>query len=179
MEWNAIKENLIAYYNDKRDPVTLTRELFQIQQTNTIENFFGQVQNVLSLLINHTNISTNDGNVKQDRIQTHQENALQVFLAGLRDPIGGNARARQPKNLKQAFDAAIEERNFQSRGGLNKPNVPIRHPKPINFPQTFQPRQPISHPQFFPRQPTHFQTRYFQPSQNFVPRYTNQTATDK
>lgn len=167
LEWNAIKENLIAYYNDKRDPVTLTRELFQIQQTTSIENFFGQVQNLLSLLINHTNISTNDGNVKQDRICTHQENALQVFLAGLKEPIGGNVRARQPKNLKTAFDAAVEERNFQSRNGLNRPNLPARPPKPITF------QFPTNSPRHIP--PTYSLHRpmpYSQPQRpNFVPRF--------
>lgn len=117
--WNDIKNNLIAYYNDKRDPVTLTRELFQLQQTGSIEDLYGKVQNLLSLLINHTNINTEEINLKNDRINTHQENALQVFLAGLREPIGGNVRARQPKTLKEGFDAAIQERNFLSRAGLN------------------------------------------------------------
>lgn len=125
--WQDIKSNLIAYYNDKRDPVTLTRELFQIHQSGTIEQFYGQVQQLLSLLINHTQISTNDENVKKDRISTHQDNALQVFLAGLKEPIGGNVRARQPKNIKQAFDSAVEERNFQNRSGLS-------NPRPVNFP---------------------------------------------
>lgn len=67
LDWDAIKENLTAYYNDKRDPVTLTRELFQVQQENSVEIFFGKIQNLLSLLINNTNISTNNENVKQDR----------------------------------------------------------------------------------------------------------------
>lgn len=148
--WEEIKNNLIAYYNDKRDPVTLTRELFQLQQTRTIEDFFGKVQNLLSLLINHTNINTVEINLKADRTSTHQENALQVFLAGLREPIGGNVRARQPRTLKQGFDAAIEERNFLSRAGLNAQRTfnfqsPAYPPKPAYQPtptrDTFVPRQ--------------------------------------
>lgn len=70
LEWQAIKANLIAYYNDKRDSVTLTRELFQKQQMGSIEEFFGQIQHILSLLINNTNISTENENVKQDRMVT-------------------------------------------------------------------------------------------------------------
>lgn len=182
LDWDEIKANLIAYYNDKRDPVTLTRELFQIQQVGSIEQFFGHIQNLLSLLINHTNISTDNENVKQDRILTHKENALQVFLAGLKEPIGGNVRARQPKTLKQAFDAAIEERNFQSRGGLSRPNLPARPPKPINFPPNllshrpmpysqFYTRQPMPQPQpYFPRQQAQFPTPPMR--QNFMPRFT-------
>lgn len=94
--------------------MTLTRELFQLQQTNSIEEFFGRVQNLLSLLINNTNISIIDPIVRAE-IDTHKENALQVFLAGLKEPIGGNVRARKPLTIKDAFDACIEERNFQSK----------------------------------------------------------------
>ena len=54
LHWDEIKSNLIAYYNDKRDSVTLTRELFQLQQNGNIEDFYGAVQQLLSLLINHT-----------------------------------------------------------------------------------------------------------------------------
>lgn len=131
LNWTDIKANLIAYYNDKRDSVTLTRELFQLQQTNTIEQFFGCVHNLLSLLINHTNLSINDETVKQDRIDTHKENALQVFLAGLKEPIGANVRARKPATLKEAFDACIEERNYQAKTGLRSLTVPPP-PKQMN-----------------------------------------------
>lgn len=155
LDWDEIKANLIAHYNDKRDQVTLTRELFQLQQTSgTIEQFFGQVQHLLSLLINNTNISISDENVRRDRNNTHKEYALQVFLAGLNEPIGGNVRARQPGTVKQAFDAAVEERNFRSRSGLTKPTLP-RSPKQIDF--QFLPRTPppmaFSQPTPNPRPP--------------------------
>lgn len=128
LNWEDIKDNLIPYYNDKRDYVTLTRELFQLQQTNSVEEFFGRVQNLLSLLINNTNISINDAIVRADKIDTHKENALQVFLAGLKEPIGGNVRARKPLTIKDAFDACIEERNFQSKTGLK--SFPFLPPPP-------------------------------------------------
>lgn len=131
LEWNEIKGNLIAYYNDKRDSVTLTREMFQLQQVGTIEEFYSAVHGILSLIINHTNISTVDINLRADRIKTHQENALQVFLAGLKEPIGGNVRARQPKKLKEAFDASMEERNFQNKCGLNRVETTPRPQKPV------------------------------------------------
>lgn len=154
LNWDEIKSNLIAHYNDKRDQVTLTRELFQLQQSSrSIEQFFEQTQHLLSLLINNTNISIADENVRKDRNNTHKEYALQVFLAGLNEPIGGNVRARQPGTIKQAFDAAVEERNFRSRAGLAK-SVPARPPKPIDFPQNYastaqysqQQRNPHQHP---------------------------------
>lgn len=188
LDWESMKDTLRAYFNDKRSPVTLTRELFQTQQTTSIEDFFGQIQNLLSLLINHTNMLTENENVKQDKISTHRENALQVFLAGLNEPIGGNVRARQPKNIKQAFDAAIEERSFQNRVGLNRPNFIPRPPgqfkpfqQPLNFPTQpfnyspqYQPRRTAPYnQQFYPRQQNYFQS----PStsrQNFTPRFSNQ-----
>lgn len=128
LNWPEIKANLIAYYNDKRDAVTLTRELFTLQQTTSIEEFYGKVQHVLSLLVNHVNIEIEDVNVRSDRVSTYTDNALQVFLAGLKEPIGGNIRARQPKTLKEAFDACMEEQNFLRKAGLGR-DAPPRPPK--------------------------------------------------
>lgn len=159
LNWEDIKANLIAYYNDKRDSVTLTRELFQQQQTNTIEQFFGRVHNLLSLLINHTNISINDNTVKQDRIETHKENALQVFLAGLKEPIGGNVRARKPTTLKAAFDACVEERNYQAKTGLRLfVPPPPKQVDPVfgNFQPWINPQnqvRPYNNSPFIPRLP--------------------------
>lgn len=143
LTWNDIKGNLIAYYNDKRDCVTLTRELFQLQQITTIEKFYSQVQNLLSLLINNTNISIQDTDLKTDRIETHKENALQVFLAGLKEPIGGNVRARKPSTLKEAFDACIEERNFQAKQGLKSSPPFLSFPKQTH-PNTFSHFPPVN-----------------------------------
>lgn len=93
-----------------------------------------------------------------------------MFLAGLKEPIGGNVRARQPKTIKQAFDAAIEERNFQSRTGLNRANITghTRFPKPVPLiPPQRQPyhRFPIE-PNFSPHPPMH---------NNFAPRIPPRT----
>lgn len=103
LTWNDIKGNLIAYYNDKRECVTLTRELFQIQQITTIEKLYDQVKNLLSQLINNTNISIQHTDSKTVRIETHKENALQVFLDGLKEPISGNVKARKPSTLRQRY----------------------------------------------------------------------------
>lgn len=166
--WAEIKSNLIAYYNDKRDAVTLTRELFQRQQHGTIEDFYGEVQQLLSLLINHANITTEHVALRADRIQTHQENALQVFLAGLKEPIGGNVRARKPSKLKEAFDAAIEERNFQNRFGLNKMDFTTRIQKQAPPPPPPQKQRSFNNP--FSNQRPQFQP---QPN-NFRPFQQNQ-----
>lgn len=140
---------------------------------------------LLSLLINHTNISTPEADLRADRVKTHQENALQVFLAGLKEPIGGNVRARQPKKLKEAFDACIEERNFQNRFGLHK-SEPFRPSKPNPIVTSHIPPKPtlqnFPHPNQQPRfnarppppipyrfNPPRFQQqqqRYYHPVQN-------------
>lgn len=126
LDWKIIKANLISHYNDKRDATTLTRELFLAHQTSSIEDFYGRVQHLLSLLVNHANIAIDDPTVRTDRIKTHSENALQVFLAGLKEPIGGNIRARRPETLKSAFDACIEEQNFLNKSGFTN-NMPPKH----------------------------------------------------
>lgn len=128
LKWETIKANLIAHYNDKRDSTTLTRELFMAHQISSIEDFYARVQHLLSLLVNHANIQITDSAIRTDRIKTYNDNALQVFLAGLKEPIGGNIRARQPKTLKEAFDACIEEQNFLSKTGWVR-DVPQKHQK--------------------------------------------------
>lgn len=163
LNWDEIKANLIAYYSDKRDPVTLTREMFQLQQTGTIEDFYGKVQNILSHLINHANIENKETHIKNDRINNYKENALQVFLAGIKEPIGSNVRARQPKTLKEAFDASIEEQNFQLKTGL-KSIFPSFHSKfqnagiPMQYPRNFYnnfniPRLPVPNRNVFAPKP--------------------------
>jgi hypothetical protein len=106
LDRDEMKANLISYYNDKLDPVTLTRELFQIQQIDSVEQFFGNIQNLLSLLINHTNISTDNDCVKQDRIRTHKENALQVFLAGIKE---GDRRPADMAEIIEKRDKIYDE----------------------------------------------------------------------
>lgn len=175
LNWEEIKSHLIAYYNDKRDVTTLTRELFQLQQYTTIEEFFGKVQRQLSLLINYTNVNVDNTQSRKDRTEIYIDNALNVFLAGLKEPIGSNVRARQPKTLKEAFDAAIEERNFQHRSGLGKPDFSrfSRTPEKTFF-QPSRPfntsfsSHPLPHPQ--PRNPyTQFATRLPPPPRNILP----------
>ena len=43
LAWREIKANLINHYNDKRDEVSLTRDLFKLSQVNTVEDFYGKV----------------------------------------------------------------------------------------------------------------------------------------
>lgn len=82
-------------------------------------------------MLYHVNIEIEDVNVRSDRVSTYTDNALQVFLAGLKEPIGGNIRARQPKTLKEAFDACMEEQNFLRKAGLGRDAPPRPPKKPI------------------------------------------------
>lgn len=141
----------------------------------SIEEFYSEVQHLLSLLINHSNISTENPALRADRIKTHQANDLQVFLAGLKEPIGGNVRARKPAQ------EPAEERNFQNRFGLHRVDALSRAPKP-NYPTPLPPppqkpkfafdqrynkfgpqRQPFNPPKFVPFQRSFNQ--YQQPPQ--------------
>lgn len=137
LDWESIKEFLIMYYNDKRDNLTLTRELYSLYQTGTIEDFYGKIQHTLSLLINHANVSIQDLNIRADRIGMYRQNALNVFLAGLKEPIGGNIRSRGPDNLKHAFDACMEELNFQRINNSRKFELPSKPMQNYKFPKNY------------------------------------------
>lgn len=153
-DWDEIKTNLITHYSDKRDEVTLTKDLFKLTQNDKkVEDFFKDIQFALSLMINQLNINEPNVDVRTAKNQFYQDMGLKVFLAGLNEPIGTVIRAQCPTSLKDALRRCLEERNFQ----LNKPKpappaIPPRNRYPNRdfnpFLQGFQ-----SHPLPYPPMP--------------------------
>lgn len=129
LNWTEIKNVLITHYSDKRDEVSLTRELFKQIQTGSTEEFYGRISQSISLLINLLNLSENNEHVKAAKKQFYQEMGLKVFLGGLKDPYGPTIRAQTPKMLKEALRLCLEEANYKTR--VNPPMIP---PKPNSNP---------------------------------------------
>lgn len=112
LEWDEIKNNLIAHYHDKRDEVSLTRDLFKLSQTGTVQELYESISYIISLLVNQLNLNENDANVKSAKQKYYQEIGLKVFVAGLRAPLGPIIRAQQPRTLKEALRFCTEENNY-------------------------------------------------------------------
>lgn len=133
-DWIDIKSNLITHYSDKRDEVTLTKDLFKLTQKNSdIEDFYKEIQFSLSLMVNQLNLNEPNIDVRSAKNQFYQDMGLKVFLAGLNEPIGQVIRAQCPTSLKDALRRCLEERNFH----YNKPKPT---PPPIPQRNRFQPR---------------------------------------
>lgn len=149
LNWNEMKQNLITHYSDRRDEVSLTRDLFKIYQTNNVEEFYSKVSHTISLLINNLNIIENNAAVIASKKEFYQQMGLKVFLAGLKEPLGPIIRARGPDTMKDALRLCLEEQNYN----YAKPN--------------FKPLPPVpAKPTFAPRHQTH---THFNSSQRFPP----------
>lgn len=170
LDWNEIKNNLITHYSDRRDEVSLTKDLVGIKQTGTIEEFYSKVSHIVSLLVNLLNITEENPEVKTAKNQFYQQMGLKVFLAGLHHTIGPTIRAQTPKSLKDALRACLDEGNYtQPKTVHQPPPIPSRPPqqvqsfKPVPF--KFQPRPmfPVNNAYRFPQQPPPHMFRPFLP----------------
>lgn len=149
LNWADIKQNLITHYSDRRDEVSLTRDLFAIHQVSTVEEFYSKISHVVSLLVNLLNISEEHTAVKAAKNNFYQQLGLKVFLGGLKDPLGPIIRAQVPTNLKDALRLCIEESNYS-----HTRNKPFGTPPPIPQKPNSSPQWPIkpfnNRPQFPP-----------------------------
>lgn len=172
-EWDDIKTTLTTHFSDKRDEISLTRDLFKLTQTNCVQEFYGNVSHSVSLLVNLLNLNEPNPVVITAKKGFYQELGLKVFLSGLKEPLGPIIRAQSPRTLKEALRLCLEEGNFNYvKNHLRSPqpppvpakqsyNVPkpspfpvanqlrlLQHPKPFLHPQN---QRPISfNPQFKP-----------------------------
>lgn len=161
-DWDEIKSNLITHYSDKRDEVTLTKDLFKLNQKDkSVEDFYKEIQHFLSLMINQLNLNEQNREIRNAKNQFFQEMGLKVFLAGLNEPLGPNIRAQCPSSLKDALRRCLEERNYQyQKPKTNPPPIPSRRFQTANNPflsaSAFRPH-PIPRIPFQPNPPHNFQ----------------------
>ena len=170
LDWDEIKGNLITHYSDRRDEVCLGRDMYKLEQTTTVEDFYGKVSHMISLLVNLINLNTSNELVKAEKIRLYQDMGLKVFLGGLKEPLGPIIRAQAPTTLKEALRLCLEEGNYSHTRYLHKTSTipPLIPPKKM-FPQTQQPRYfnptPQSPPFKFVPQPRFFQPQQPRPNQ--------------
>lgn len=117
LNWDEIKANLILHYSDKRTETSLIRDLHRLQQNkNSVEEFYSEIIEIQSSLMNNVGIHETDKNVISSKKDLFSEMCLNAFLSGLAEPLGANIRAARPKSLAEAFSFCIKEQNiFYSR----------------------------------------------------------------
>lgn len=173
LSWDEIKSNLITHYSDRRDEISLTRDLFGVCQTGSVEDFYGKISHIVSLLVNLLNINENNPQVKSAKNLFYQQMGLKVFLSGLKDPLGPIIRAQAPRNMKEALRLCLEEKNYHFGKYTPKPQPPpipskLQHYTPN--PKPFHQFPPIQNRNPFPIQNRNPFQQKFPSFQQYQPR---------
>ena len=113
LNWDAIKTNLITHYSDKRSETSLIRDLHCLKQLNkSIEEIYRDVIEIQSSLMNNILIHEQEKSVVKAKTELFSEMCLNIFLSGLREPIGSIVRAMKPESLAAALENCIKEQNI-------------------------------------------------------------------
>lgn len=113
LAWQAIKENLVTHYADKRNETSLIRDLHNIRQNHkTVEKFYSEVIEIQSAMATHVRIHETEATVIAAKKTLYSEMCLNTFLTGLREPLGSTIRAMKPSSLSEAFVFCTKEQNI-------------------------------------------------------------------
>uniref|UniRef100_W8C9C9 Retrovirus-related Gag polyprotein from transposon gypsy n=1 Tax=Ceratitis capitata TaxID=7213 RepID=W8C9C9_CERCA len=157
LNFNAIIFRLDQLYADKRPLYILENELNTLRQGRlTIDEYYAAVDKQLTLIINK-NIMTNSGNETLTSAfnERARENALRVFISGLRRPLCDTLFSASPPDLPSALAIAQELQHIRSR---------------YEFAQTYASASRYSNNQTTPNtQPSNY-IKYSQPTRTFQPK---------
>lgn len=151
LDWEQIKSNLILHYSDKRNETSLIRDLHGLKQGNkTVQNYYSEIIEILATMTNNIQIHETNENVVRAKKDLYTEMCLNVFLSGLKEPLGSTIRAMRPGNLATAFSYCIKEQNisytrFETTNSQRQGNIPRQNLPPRNFPN---PQNSQNRPQF-------------------------------
>lgn len=173
--WDNIRENLILHYSDKRNETSLIRDLHGLKQGGkTVENFYSEVIEILATMTNNVQIHERDEAIIQSKRDLYTEMSLNVFLSGLREPLGSTIRAMKPQTLAIAFSYCIKEQNISySKMDTNSRNSNVTNNRTQpNFRQQPVNQQP-RYQSFNRPRPQNFNFRNQGSSQNYRTNFNN------
>lgn len=93
----------ITHFSDKKDEGSLTRGLFKLKQSDSIQDFYRNASHSISLLTNLFHLNEGVNAVITTKKQFYPELGLKIFLSGLKEPLGPIVRAQAPKTSKEAL----------------------------------------------------------------------------
>lgn len=148
LNYKAIISRLDQTYADKRPLYVLENELSILRQNNlSIAEYYDKVDRQLSLIINKQ-IMTHSGNndVVEALNDRARDNALRVFISGLRRPMCDILFSARPKDLPSALAVAQELQMSHMRYDFAQAFAMGYTPKPNNPRASVQQQQPRSYP---------------------------------
>ena len=145
--FKAVLAQLDESFEDKRPLQMLQNILITLrQEKNTIEQFYCLVQETLTQISNKIKLETEDQNVLKQLLANARNTALDVFVSGLNQPLGGILFSTNPPDLPTALATAQHFLHNKNRlnfanvyaAGVNKPNHSQNIPRqkyvsPANF----------------------------------------------
>lgn len=112
---NQIKQELIRNFSDPRDETCLSLDLNNLRQGHNESpyQFYDKVRKVLHTISNYLALHENDRNTRAFKQNMYNNQALQVFLAGLRNPYGIMVRTKEPQTMLDAINFIKKEDNIR------------------------------------------------------------------
>lgn len=108
LNFDAIIARLDFTYSDKRPIYLVEQELSTLRQgSSSVLEFYDEVEKKLSSLANKTKMS-HEANIADAINEKYRENALRVFISGLRKPLCDILFASKPSDLPSALALAQE-----------------------------------------------------------------------
>ena len=117
LNFRAILARLDFSYGDKKSIFTLEQELLTLRQgSSTITHFYDEVEQKLTAILNKV-LMSNQGNQQliESLSRKYRENALRVFISGLRRPMCDILFSSRPIDLPSALALAQELETNSSR----------------------------------------------------------------
>lgn len=155
-DWTSIKKCLSLHYADKRDIRTLEYQLYSLYQgRKTIDEYFGEVNHQLTLIINKVQTECLSLETMANTIEGHRNRALDTFIRGLNGDLSRLISIKNPKSLPEAYSACLELQNMSYRATnftRNNSTNPIVVPHnslvpPVQNPRKFTYSQPMQNSQ--------------------------------
>jgi hypothetical protein len=187
---DEIKKELIRNFSDSRDETCLSFDLNNLRQNfnESPQNFYDKIRKTLNALANYLALHEINTDLRAYKMYMYNQQALKVFLAGLREPYGRLVRFKEPNTMLDAMNLIKKEENvryFQnarpSNSSYEKPfassqqynNHRYQAPKQQTPMNAFQPQKKFSYNEENAAKPKNV----WQPNPNFQREKSLQMST--
>lgn len=147
LNWTKISKCLNLHYADKRDLGTLEYQMTTlVQGANTVSQFYQEVYNHLSLILNKLGSIEMSQDAMNIMTQSYREKALDTFIRGLKGDLPRLLSIREPADLPQALHLCFKLQNMDYRAQYA--NNSSTNPRKVlhNTPPLVPPRRMMSIP---------------------------------
>lgn len=127
--WNDLKEFLKTRFGNRKH---LTHLMFQLQSckqlpNETVAQYISKIEICLKRLISCIKQNTENEDLLPGQLDSTNQLALHTFLMGINPQISQVLRSRNPTDLNDAFNIALEEEKFNLL--INKQNFEFKYQK--------------------------------------------------